>query len=80
MKWLTRFAKVGTTVHTAFHYEYGGPSQPWRRSAFAVLPLLVSRHLNGFEFFLIRIFRIVAEAVKRHDPFVEIGKAKTSAR
>ena len=31
-------------------------------------------HLDGFELFLVGVFRIVVEAFELHDPFVEIGE------
>src|SRR6185295_13368116 len=62
------------------------PEHPWIRvrcpmsnwscfSALTVLPLLVPCHLNGFEFLLVGILRIVAEASKVHNPFVKVGEA-----
>ena len=46
-----------------------------RLSALAVLPLFVPGHLDGFEFFLVRVLGIVAEAFESRHPFMEIGES-----
>ena len=43
--------------------------------AFPILPLLMPRHLNRFEFLFVGVLRIVAEAFESHDPFVEIRES-----
>jgi hypothetical protein len=40
-----------------------------------VLPLFKPGHLNGLEFFLVGVFRIVAEGFQADYPFVQIGEA-----
>ena len=42
--------------------------------AFAILPLFVPCHLNGFELLLIGVFSVVGKTVELHDPSVKIGE------